>query len=156
VSLPAAGANAVTTVATMPAQRLETLGGAPICARLGCGRPLPSTRPHGSPRRYCSPRCRFAAWRAAHLAQRSLPPLGLRLVRALSLKVVAVEVDLWRVDGGQSAHLVGPAGCDCRDHAVRGGPCKHALAVALARCAPELRAAVQAALLPVALSERQG
>ena len=36
---------------------------ATICAREGCSSPLPHNgRQHGSPRRYCSARCRRLAW----------------------------------------------------------------------------------------------
>lgn len=48
-------------------QRLATLLPAPICARSGCGQPLPQrARRHGSPRRFCSTRCRWLAWTAVH------------------------------------------------------------------------------------------
>jgi len=42
-----------------------------LCARAGCGKPLPSDeRRRGSPRRYCSPWCRRAAWVAHRDAER--------------------------------------------------------------------------------------
>jgi len=48
-------------------QRLATLRLASICARPGCRRPLPPTsRRHGSARRFCSARCRWLAWRTSH------------------------------------------------------------------------------------------
>ena len=57
----------VGTPTTTPRQRLATLPLASICARPGCGQPLPATqRRHGSPRRFCSDRCRLLAWRTAH------------------------------------------------------------------------------------------
>ena len=52
--------------ALMASQSVATLPSALICARPGCGRPLPQTRRHGSPRRFCSARCRSLAWDAAH------------------------------------------------------------------------------------------
>lgn len=69
-----------------------------------------------------------------------------RLARALSLKATSLGRDQWRVEGGEASHLVGPEGCDCLDSRVRGGSCKHRLAVCLVTCEPELRAAVIAAL----------
>lgn len=51
-----------------------TLPTARICARPGCRRPLPrGARRHGSPRRFCSQRCRWLAWRASRAGQ---PPSG--------------------------------------------------------------------------------
>ena len=58
---------------TIPGKRLETpavASAAPqssrvLCARAGCDKPLPSDeRRRGSPRRYCSPRCRGMAFAA--------------------------------------------------------------------------------------------
>ena len=128
-------------------QRLATLCPAAICAREGCRCPVPPGPRRGSPRRFCSPHCRWLAWTAVH-SRRGFPPLAARLVRALALEVVALEPGMWRVDGGQAFHLVGPAGCDCPDRAIRGPTCKHELAVMLFRCDPALRAAVHAALIP--------
>lgn len=36
------------------------------CARVGCGRPLPTQRHQGNPRKWCSESCRVAAYRAVH------------------------------------------------------------------------------------------
>ena len=64
---------------TIPGERLETPPVATavppssrfLCARAGCGNPLPSDeRRRGSPRRYCSPWCRRAAWVAHREAER--------------------------------------------------------------------------------------
>jgi hypothetical protein len=37
---------------------------ASICERAGCDSPLPASRRRGSPRRFCSSRCRWLAWSA--------------------------------------------------------------------------------------------
>jgi hypothetical protein len=39
---------------------------APTCARDGCGSLIPNGRRRGNPRRFCSARCRWLSWRAAH------------------------------------------------------------------------------------------
>jgi hypothetical protein len=67
------------TAPTIPGERLETppvASGTPLsprslCARAGCGNPLPSdARRRGSPRRYCSSWCRRADWVAHRDAER--------------------------------------------------------------------------------------
>ena len=57
-----------------------------------------------------------------------------RLARAIHLDVERMSNGAWVVSGGSRMHLVNAAAtaCDCSDHAMRGGPCKHALAVRLA------------------------
>jgi SWIM zinc finger len=73
----------------------------------------------------------------------NLPPAATRLLRAACLQADELEPGTWHVTGGQAPHLVIEGACDCPDFLVRHAACKHALAVALARCAPELRAAVK-------------
>ena len=75
---------------------------------------------------------------------RQLRPLAGRLARGTQLEVDAIEPGRYRVTGGSSTHLVSVEGCSCEDHRIRGGPCKHRLAVLLAGVAPELRQAINA------------
>lgn len=70
-----------------------------------------------------------------------------RLARAFDLKVQRLGRDLYRVTGGEEAHLVRYAArkCDCKDHMGKGTVgCKHMLAVMLTRLAPAriVRAAI--------------
>ncbi len=44
-------------------KRCKALGGT-ICQRPGCTQAIPTGRARGSPRRFCSGRCRWAAWKA--------------------------------------------------------------------------------------------
>lgn len=77
------------------------------------------------------------------MTNRPLPRLAARLVRALSLDVTRTGPDAWLVTGPLRSHLVTSAGCDCVDYSVRGGPCKHQLASALATVPPVIRTAVE-------------
>lgn len=56
-----------------------------------------------------------------------------RLARACHLDVERVTSGTWVVSGGARPHLVAAdaSSCDCTDFGVRGGPCKHILAVRL-------------------------
>ncbi len=60
----------------------------------------------------------------------------LRLMRAVHLDTQPQGGGLWQVTGPESFHLVNVGDsellCDCRDFAIRGGPCKHILRVGLA------------------------
>ena len=57
-------------------------------------------------------------------------------MKAIHLDAVPRDDTTWRVTSADSFHLVsvGDSGllCDCRDFAIRGGPCKHILRVGLA------------------------
>ena len=59
-----------------------------------------------------------------------------RVMKAIHLDAVPRDDTTWRVTSADSFHLVsvGDSGllCDCRDFAIRGGPCKHILRVGLA------------------------
>ena len=59
-----------------------------------------------------------------------------RVSRAVHLDATPQDDTTWRVTSADSFHLVsvGDSGllCDCRDFAIRGGPCKHILRVGLA------------------------
>lgn len=57
-----------TTITTsMAPGSVATLSRGAICAREGCGKPLPARSvARGSPMRFCSARCRWLAWNAAH------------------------------------------------------------------------------------------
>ena len=59
-----------------------------------------------------------------------------RVMKAIHLDAVPRDDTTWRVTSTDSFHLVsvGDSGllCDCRDFAIRGGPCKHILRVGLA------------------------
>jgi hypothetical protein len=81
---------------------------------------------------------------------------AIRVARALALTVQPLGRCSYRVTGGRSPHLVrivGPAwSCDCFFASFRSPPCKHVLAVYLARQLGQpvleaLRSAVRAALL---------
>lgn len=72
-----------------------------------------------------------------------------RLRRAVHLTVTEAGLHQWRVDGGRRPHVVtfaeGRLACDCRDQEIRGGSCKHILAVQLHRqLTPPLREALRA------------
>jgi hypothetical protein len=56
-----------------------------------------------------------------------------RLARAVHLDAKPLGNGAWLITGGTTDHRVGPQGseCDCADWRVRGGPCKHVLAVQL-------------------------
>src|SRR5437773_1863112 len=56
-----------------------------------------------------------------------------RLARAVHLDAERVESGEWSVSGGEHAHAVNKdaTDCDCTDHAVRGGLCKHILCARL-------------------------
>ena len=60
-----------------------------------------------------------------------------RLARGIHLDCTPRDHETWSVVGPTSFHVVaaGDDGllCDCQDFAIRGGPCKHALRVLLAR-----------------------
>ncbi len=60
-----------------------------------------------------------------------------RLARAIHLDATPRDHETWHVMGRVSFHVVaaGDDGltCDCEDHRVRGGLCKHALRILLAR-----------------------
>ncbi len=58
----------------------------------------------------------------------------LRLQRAVWLDVERIGNGSWHVTGGSALRVVTPDGdsCSCDDHRIRGGKCKHRLAVALA------------------------
>lgn len=59
-----------------------------------------------------------------------------RVSRAVHLDATPQDDTTGRVTSADSFHLVniGDSGplCDCRDFAIRGGPCKHVIAVGLA------------------------
>ena len=59
-----------------------------------------------------------------------------RVMKAIHLDATPQDDTTWRVTSADSFHVVsvGDSGllCDCRDFAIRGGPCKHILRVALA------------------------
>ena len=59
-----------------------------------------------------------------------------RVMKAVHLDAVPRDNTTWRVTSADSFHLVsfGDSGplCDCRDFAIRGGPCKHVIRVGLA------------------------
>ena len=63
----------------------------------------------------------------------SIPIDAARLARAIHLDVERRGDNAWTVSGGSQLHVVraDASECDCSDHAMRGGPCKHALAVRL-------------------------
>lgn len=66
-----------------------------------------------------------------------------RLRRAVHLDVSRCGAG-WLVIGGTLAHRVDEDGvCDCRDQQVRGGRCKHALAVALSNGDADVRLALR-------------
>ena len=56
-----------------------------------------------------------------------------RLARAVHLDAERLDTGAWRVTGGANVHEVNAdaTACDCTDYAVRGGSCKHLLAVKL-------------------------
>ncbi|CAN5872038.1 hypothetical protein BH11GEM2_BH11GEM2_06650 [soil metagenome] len=56
-----------------------------------------------------------------------------RLARAVHLEAERIGNGAWTVSGGRELHVVSEdtTECDCTDHQVRGGPCKHALCVRL-------------------------
>lgn len=64
--------------------------------------------------------------------------LQIRLARAVHLDVEQLPDHTWRVLGGALEHLVSADAttCDCADFAMRGGACKHLLAVELRRGDP--------------------
>jgi uncharacterized Zn finger protein len=76
-------------------------------------------------------------------ARVALPALAGRLARAAALEAVPLGDGSHRVTGGAASHVVSAAGCDCTDYGVRGGPCKHQLAVRLAGLEPKLREAIR-------------
>jgi hypothetical protein len=79
-----------------------------------------------------------------------------RLLRALGLEVQRTDPDTYVVTGGRRPHQVrrrgGGWGCDCADAAYRPGhPCKHRLAVYLARqLVPAVRDGLRQALEAIA------
>jgi hypothetical protein len=79
----------------------------------------------------------------------SAPDLG-RLARAVHLDAVRLVNGAWRVTGGANVHEVTSeaTACDCTDYGVRGGACKHLLAVRLHTGDPETLAALRA-LVPL-------
>jgi hypothetical protein len=56
-----------------------------------------------------------------------------RLARAVHLDAERIAGGAWTVTGGATPHTVtaDASACDCTDYTVRGGPCKHILAVRL-------------------------
>lgn len=57
-----------------------------------------------------------------------------RLARAVHLEAERIGNGAWTVSGGAGLHHVVSAdatSCDCENYRLRGGPCKHALAVRL-------------------------
>ena len=62
---PVAGAEVAPDTLAAPSKRSQAFPLA-MCAREGCSSPLPAVVRHGSPRRYCSPRCRRLEWAAKH------------------------------------------------------------------------------------------
>ena len=70
-----------------------------------------------------------------------------RVMKALYLDAVPQDNTTWRVTSADSFHVVsvGDSGllCDCRDFAIRGGPCKHILRVGLANGDREVIAALR-------------
>ena len=59
-----------------------------------------------------------------------------RLCKAVHLETARRDDRTWEVTSADSFHLVTVADtgllCDCRDYAIRGGPCKHIIRVGLA------------------------
>lgn len=62
-----------------------------------------------------------------------MTPDPARLARAVHLDAVQLDDGSWKVTGGASEHDVNvdASSCDCHDFTVRGGSCKHMLAVRL-------------------------
>ena len=67
-----------------------------------------------------------------------------RLRRAVHLDAERQPDGSWRVSGGKGAHIVNADArtCNCADFEVRGGLCKHILAVRLMVLAADLRLAL--------------
>jgi hypothetical protein len=64
-------------------------------------------------------------------------------------RAVFIDVDP-QPDGSAvvHGHRVTLDGCDCRDHAIRGGPCKHLLAWKLAALEPDVFAGLRELVWP--------
>lgn len=63
----------------------------------------------------------------------------------------------WLVTGGAADHLVTADGtsCDCTDYAMRGGPCKHMLAVRLRLGDAETLGALRSVIAPPSRPRRR-
>jgi hypothetical protein len=76
---------------------------------------------------------------------REIDPI--RLARAVHLDAIRRDDVTWRVTGVDSFHVVtdGDTGllCDCRDFAIRGGPCKHVIRIDLANGDREMISALR-------------
>ena len=70
-----------------------------------------------------------------------------RVCKAIHLDAISRDDVTWHVTGVDSFHFVsvGDSGllCDCRDFAIRGGPCKHILRVGLANGDREVLSALR-------------
>lgn len=66
-----------------------------------------------------------------------------RLARAVHLTAAPLGNGAWGVSGGAARHVVTGESCDCADHAMHGGPCKHQLAVALEALDADVRAVLR-------------
>jgi hypothetical protein len=63
-----------------------------------------------------------------------------RLAKAVHLSVQHQGDGVFTVTGGASPHTVDGESCDCDDHRIRGGRCKHILATLLHQGDPEVLA----------------
>jgi hypothetical protein len=80
-----------------------------------------------------------------------------RLARAIHLDDVRCGYGTM-VSGGSLAHRVDDGGtCDCRDFEIRGGPCKHVLAVLLRNADAEVLKALRGLVpMPTPVRHRVG